>query len=110
MNIISIILQAQQAAPQQGGGGLPLIIMMVAIFAIMYFLMIRPQQKKQKELQKFRNELKKGDKVVTIGGIYGTIEEIPENGNYVMMRVDTNVRIKVAKSSIVRDFSDAQQQ
>ncbi|MBR5398963.1 MAG: preprotein translocase subunit YajC [Bacteroidales bacterium] len=108
MNIISIILQAQQA--QQGGGGLSLIIMMVAIFAIMYFLMIRPQQKKQKELQKFRNELKKGDKVVTIGGIYGTIEEIPESGNYVMMRVDTNVRIKVAKSSIVRDFSDAQQQ
>ena len=108
MNIISISLQAQQA--QQGSGGLSLIIMMVAIFAIMYFLMIRPQQKKQKELQRFRNELKKGDKVVTIGGIYGTIEEIPESGNYVMMRIDTNVRIKVAKSSIVKDFSDVQQQ
>ena len=108
MNIISIILQAQQA--QQGSGGLSLIIMMVAIFAIMYFLMIRPQQKKQKELQRFRTELKKGDKVVTIGGIYGTIEEIPESGNYVMMRIDTNVRIKVAKSSIVKDFSDVQQQ
>ncbi|MBQ6311118.1 MAG: preprotein translocase subunit YajC [Bacteroidales bacterium] len=108
MNIITIILQAQQA--QQGGGGLSLIIMMVAIFAIMYFLMIRPQQKKQKELQNFRNQLRKGDKVVTVGGIYGTIDEIPENGNYVMMRIDTNVRIKVAKSSLVRDFSDAQQQ
>ncbi|MBP5693002.1 MAG: preprotein translocase subunit YajC [Bacteroidales bacterium] len=108
MNIFTIILQ--QAAPaQQGGGGLSLIIMMVAIFAIMYFLMIRPQQKKQKELQRFRNELKKGDKVVTIGGIYGTIDELPENGNYVMMRIDTNVRIKVAKSSIVKDFSDVQQ-
>ena len=108
MNIFTIILQ--QAAPaQQGGGGLSLIIMMVAIFAIMYFLMIRPQQKKQKELQRFRNELKKGDKVVTIGGIYGTIDELPENGNYVMMRIDTNVRIKVAKSSIVKDFSDVKQ-
>ena len=108
MNIITFILQAQ--AQQQGGVGMSLIIMMVAIFAIMYFLMIRPQQKKQKELQKFRNELKKGDKVVTVGGIYGTIDEIPENGNYVMMRIDTNVRIRVAKSSLVRDFSDAQQQ
>ena len=106
MNFLTITLQAQPA--QQGGGGLSLIIMMVAIFAIMYFLMIRPQQKKQKELQRFRNELQKGDKVVTIGGIYGTIDEI--NGNYVMMRIDTNVRIKVAKSSIVKDFSDVQQQ
>ncbi|MBO6222697.1 MAG: preprotein translocase subunit YajC [Bacteroidales bacterium] len=105
MNFLTITLQAQPA--QQGGGGLSLIIMMVAIFAIMYFLMIRPQQKKQKELQRFRNELQRGDKVVTIGGIYGTIDEI--NGNHVLMRVDTNVRIKVAKSSIVKDFSDVQQ-
>lgn len=109
MNIITIILQAQ-GQQQAGGGGLSLIIMMVAIFAIMYFLMIRPQQKKQKELQNFRNQLRKGDKVVTVGGIYGTIDEIPEGGNHVMMRIDTNVRIKVAKSSLVRDFSDAQQQ
>jgi len=106
MNFLTITLQAQPA--QQGSGGLSLIIMMVAIFAIMYFLMIRPQQKKQKELQRFRNELKKGDKVVTIGGIFGSVEEIGEN--YVMMRVDTNVHIKVAKSSIVKDFSDVQQQ
>ena len=107
MNFLTITLQAQPAA-QGNNGGLSLIIMMVAIFAIMYFLMIRPQQKKQKELQRFRNELKKGDKVITIGGIYGSIEEIGDN--HVMMRVDTNVRIKVAKSSIVRDFSDVQQQ
>lgn len=106
MNFLTITLQAQPA--QQGGGGLSLIIMMVAIFAIMYFLMIRPQQKKQKELQRFRNELKKGDKVVTIGGIYGTVEEIAEH--HVMMIVDTNVHIRVAKSSIVKDFSDVQQQ
>jgi len=106
MNFLTITLQAQPA--QQGGGGLSLIIMMVAIFAIMYFLMIRPQQKKQKELQRFRNELKKGDKVVTIGGIYGTVEEIAEH--HVMMRVDINVHIRVAKSSIVKDFSDVQQQ
>ncbi len=106
MNVFTI-LQAQAAPAQQGGGGLSLIIMMVAIFAIMYFLMIRPQQKKQKELQRFRNELKKGDKVVTIGGIYGTVEDIFDT--HIMMRIDTNVRIRVAKNSIVKDFSDVQQ-
>ena len=70
MNFLTITLQAQPA--QQGGGGLSLIIMMVAIFAIMYFLMIRPQQKKQKELQRFRNELKKGDKVALISPSFFT--------------------------------------
>ena len=105
MNFLTILLQAQPA--QQGSGGLSLIIMMVAIFAIMYFLMICPQQKKQKELQRFRNDLKRGDKLITIGGIYVIIDEI--NDNHVLMIVDKNVRIKVAKSSIVRDFSDVQQ-
>ena len=77
MNILTIFLQAQAGGQaQQGGGGFTFIIMMVAIFAIMYFLMIRPQQKKQKELQAFRNSLKKGDKVVTAGGIFGTVDEI----------------------------------
>ena len=70
-------LQAQ--AGQQSGGGMgSFLIMMVLIFVVMYFLMIRPQQKKQKELVKFRDSLQKGDKVVTIGGIYGTVAEIKE--------------------------------
>ena len=103
MKFLTIILQETTGA----GGSWQLIVMMVAIFAIMYFLMIRPQQKKQKELQKFRNSIQKGDKVVTIGGIYGSVDEVADT--YVMMRIDTNVHIKVAKSSIVKDFSDVQQ-
>lgn len=84
-----------------------LLLMMLAIFVVMYFLMIRPQQKKQKELVKFRNQLKKGDKIVTIGGIYGTVDEIEERT--LLVEVDKNVKIRVDKSSIVKDISDAQQ-
>jgi preprotein translocase subunit YajC len=70
--------------------------------------MIRPQRKQQKELEKFRNELKKGDKVVTAGGIYGTVDEIKER--YVLLKVDGETRLRVDKNSLVRDYSDAQQQ
>ena len=70
----------------------------------MYFFMIRPQQKKQKEIIAFRDSLKKGDKVVTVGGIYGTISEVKDN--YLLLEVDNNVRIRVDKSSVVKDISD----
>ncbi|MBP5539316.1 MAG: preprotein translocase subunit YajC, partial [Bacteroidales bacterium] len=69
--------------------------------------MIRPQQKRQKELNNFRDNLKKGDKVVTVGGIYGTIVEV--NDNKVMLEIDKDVKIKVDKASLVKDFSDTQQ-
>ena len=71
MNILTLVLQTQPA-PQ--GAGWSMWIMLALIFVIMWFFMIRPQRKQQKELEKFRNALKKGDKVVTIGGIYGTVE------------------------------------
>ena len=73
----------------------------------MWLFMIRPQRKQQKELEKFRNELKKGDKVVTAGGIYGTVAEIQERS--VLIKVDGEVKLRVDKNSIVRDYStDAQ--
>ena len=78
--------------------------MMLLIFVVMYFFMIRPQQKKQKELVQFRNSLKKGDKVVTVGGIYGVVTEIKDK--YVLMEVDNNVKLRVDKSSIVKDITD----
>ena len=65
----NIVLVAQAAGQ---GSGMSMIIMMVAIFAIMWFFMIKPQQKKQKEIQKFQNELTEGTEVVTGGGIHGT--------------------------------------
>jgi preprotein translocase subunit YajC len=78
--------------------------MMGLIFVVMYFFMIRPQQKKQKDLARFRNSLEKGDKVVTIGGIYGTVSEVKEK--YVLMEVDSNVKLRIDKSAIVKDITD----
>lgn len=83
--------------------------MIIAMFVIMWLFMIRPQRKQQKELEKFRNSLKKGDKVVTAGGIYGTVEEIKDRT--VLIKVDGDVKLRVDKNSLVRDFTqDAPQQ
>ena len=88
----------------QGQGGYGTIIMIVLIFAVMWFFMIRPQRKQQKELQNFRDSLKKGDKVVTVGGIFGTVAEIKENT--VLIEVDNNVKIRVSKNALVKDFAE----
>ena len=66
--------------------------------------MIRPQQKKQKELEQFRNSLQKGDKIVTIGGIYGVVSEVKEK--YIIVEVDNNVKLRVDRSAIVKDITD----
>lgn len=84
-------------------------IMIIAMFVIMWLFMIRPQRKQQKELEKFRNSLKRGDKVVTAGGIYGIVDEIKDRT--VLIKVDGDVKLKVDKNSLVRDFTqDAPQQ
>ena len=95
-----------QAAAQQQGGGWSMWIMLALIFVVMWFFMIRPQKKQQKELQNFRDSLKKGDKVVTIGGIYGTVTEIKEAS--VLIEVDNGVKIRVSKQALVKDFSEQQ--
>ena len=102
--LITLLQTAAPAAGQQAGGGWSFWLMIILMFVIMYFFMIRPQRKQQKELEKFRNELKKGDKVITAGGIYGTIGEIEEKT--VLLKVDGDVKIRVDKGSIVRDPSD----
>lgn len=98
------MLQAAQGTGQSSGGNLSFIIMMVLIFAVMYFFMIRPQQKRQKELNKFRNSLENGTKVVTAGGIYGTVKEVSEDT--VLIEVDNGVKLRIAKSMVMRDPSD----
>ena len=103
MNMFTIL---QAAQPAQGGGAMRWV-MMALIFVVMWFFMIRPQRKQQKELQAFRDGLKKGDKVVTIGGIYGTVCEIKDTT--VLIEVDNNVKIRVSKQALVKDFSDPQQ-
>ena len=94
--------------PAQQGGGWSMWIMLALIFVVMWFFMIRPQKKQQKELQNFRDALKKGDKVVTIGGIYGTVTEVKEDS--VLIEVDNNVKIRVSKQALVKDFTDPSRQ
>lgn len=107
MTIMTLLQAAAPAAGQaQGGSQWSFWIMIIALFAIMWLFMIRPQRKQQKELEKFRSELKKGDKVITAGGIYGTIGEIEEKT--VLLKIDGDVKIRVDKSSIVRDTTDVQ--
>lgn len=76
------------------------LLMMVVILAIMWFFMIRPQQKKQKEIQNFRNSITKGSSVVTAGGIYGTVVGIDEADNTLMVEVARDVRLKVDRNSV----------
>ncbi len=76
-------------------------IMLIAIFAIMWLFMIRPQRKQQKEMEQFRNALKKGDKVITAGGIYGTIAEV--NERTVLLKVDGDVKLRIDKASLQKD-------
>jgi preprotein translocase subunit YajC len=82
-------------------------VMMGLVFVIFYFFIIRPQQKKQKELQKQREALKKGDKVVTAGGIYGIIKEV--NETTFMLEISKEVIIKVDKASVFVATEDAHQ-
>ena len=104
MNFITL-LQAAPAAQQ--GGGMSMWIMLALIFVVIWVFMIRPQKKQQKELENFRNGLKKGDKVVTIGGIYGTVCEVKEGS--ILMEVDNNVKIRVNKHALVKDFTEQPQ-
>ena len=77
-----------------------MIVMLVGLFAIVYFFMIRPQNKKQKEIQKFRNALEVGQDVITIGGIHGTIKRIEDN-DIITLSVSTGVEIKFDRYAIM---------
>ena len=86
-----------------------MIIMMVAIFAIMWFFMIRPQQKKQKEIRAFQNALTEGTKVITGGGIYGTVKRIDLAANVVEVEIAKGTVIRVDRGYVFADPSSAMQ-
>lgn len=90
---------ALQAAAN-GGSGMSGIIMIVALIAIFYFMMIRPQQKKQKEIQRFRDSITTGTSVVTAGGIYGVVRKIDETENILHIEVANGVNIRVDRNSV----------
>lgn len=95
--MVNLILQSGAAAAQ-GPGGSSTWIVIILLFAVMWFFMIRPQRKQQKALEEMRKALKKGDHVVTAGGIYGTISEIDERT--VLIKVDGEVKLRVDKNSV----------
>ncbi len=97
----NILLQAQG-----GGSAMPMLLMMVAIFAIMYFFMIRPQQKRQKAIQQFQNQLTEGTQVVTGGGIYGTVKSVDLAKNTVEVKIARDVVITVDKSYVFKDMAN----
>ena len=101
-NLLSLILMA----PSQGGESNPFVsfLPLILIIVVFYFFMIRPQQKKAKDQRKFREELKVGDKVVTLGGIYGKIAEVSEKT--VILEVEGKMRLKVDKSALISDPSE----
>ena len=97
----TVILAAQ--AGGANGGGMSMLIMMVALFAVMWFFMIRPQQKKQKEIQKFQNALTEGMSVVTGGGIYGTVKKVDIAAGIVEVEIAKGVNIRVDKGYVFKD-------
>lgn len=92
-------------ALQQQGGGFTAFLPLILIIVVFWFFMIRPQMKRQKELKKFRDELKKGDKIVTTGGIYGKVAEIGDF--YIIMEVEGQNRLKIDKAAVIKDMTDA---
>ncbi len=96
----AILLQAQGAAWTN-------ILMIVALIAIFYFFMIRPQQKRQNDIRKFREGLKAGDKIVTAGGIYGKVKAVNENS--FLVEITDGVRITVDKGSVYPSAQQAAQ-
>jgi preprotein translocase subunit YajC len=103
-NLLSILLMA----PKEGESPLVSLLPLVLIIGVFYFFMIRPQMKKQKDQRKFREEIKVGDKVVTLGGIYGRVAEVSEKT--VILEVEGKMRLKVDKSALINDPSEIQVQ
>jgi len=98
------LLQAQAPA---GGGGMSMILMIIIMFIIVYFFMIRPQRKRQKEIEAFRNSLSIGSKVITASGVYGIVKALNEGEQYLTIEVAKGVDIKVDRNYV---YADANQQ
>lgn len=99
-----LLLDAAPASAGDGGMG---ILMIVALFVVFYFFMIRPQQKRQKEIKKFRENLGRGSRIVTAGGIMGTIQDISDT--YFVVEITKGVSIRVDKGSVYPSAEDANQ-
>jgi preprotein translocase subunit YajC len=99
LNTFLQVAQPQQPSPWS------FYIMLALILVVMWLFMFRPESKRRKEMQKFRDGLKKGDKIVTAGGIYGTVKEIKETT--LLIEVDSNVTLRIDKNMVVADASES---
>lgn len=97
-DLLAVLLQEQNPMNNR------FLLMIGLMFVVFYFFMIRPQMKKQKELRTFRSSLKKGDKIVTTGGIYGKISDMSDQ--YVIVEIADKVKIKIDKNAVLKDPGD----
>ena len=91
-------LQAAEAAQQPSMGSF--WVMMLLMVGVMYFFMWRPESKRRKEMAKFRDGLKKGDKIITAGGIYGVVKEVKANEPTILIEVDSNITLRIDKNMV----------
>jgi len=103
MNILSSILLQSTTKGTSGGSGIGTLLPLLLIILVFYFFFIRPQAKKNKELKKFRENLKKGDKIITIGGIHGKIVEVSDK--IVIIEVEGQNRLKMEKAAIAQQYT-----
>jgi preprotein translocase subunit YajC len=100
---------APKPAQQQPPMGPDFLLMIAVLFAVFYFVVMRPMKRRQEqERNALLNTLKKNDRILTIGGIYGTVVSVAENEDEVTVKVDDNTRLKVTKASIARNLSNEQ--
>lgn len=106
MNFLQIapMQQPEPTFMQQYG----FLIMLALMVLVLWLFMWRPEAKRRKQIQDFRNGLKKGDKIITAGGIYGTVKEIKETT--LLIEVDGNVTLRIDKNMVVADTTDLQRQ
>lgn len=104
MSFVNLLQTAAASATAPTGQMGSLVFTIVAMILIFYFFLIRPQKKQEKETKKMLDALKKGDKIVTIGGIYGTIFNVTEST--VVIKVDDNTKIEFSKTAVSRVIAD----
>lgn len=102
-NLAYLILMAQPGAASGQTNPLVTFLPLILVFVVFYFFMIRPQMKKQKEMNSYRSSLKRGDKVITTGGIYGRVHEVKDNS--VMVDVGGDIKLKIDKNALLKDPS-----
>ena len=102
--VLSVLAEAEQPAGEKGSPFGPMLLI-GGIFVVMYFLMIRPQQKKQKQKQQMIGAIEVGDKIITAGGLYGEVKQVKENS--VRVQIDDHTRVELTKSSIANVIQKA---